>query len=153
MLRFVAVGNRFMKDDGIAIAVAEALKEKLEEMGLEVIICETDCQRCFYLLDRDDFVMILDALNIGKEPGSVHVLRLQEVLAQSVQISAQHDMNIIDLMRLHNRAYKGYIIGIEVADVEFGNELSPLLSEKFSVICSDIENLIIKILVEEPKNA
>ncbi|MEQ8199655.1 MAG: hydrogenase maturation protease, partial [Clostridiaceae bacterium] len=71
MMKLVAVGNRYMKDDGIAIEVAEILEDRLTDLNLEIIIGETDSQNCFYLLNKDDFVFILDALCIGTEPGSI----------------------------------------------------------------------------------
>jgi len=50
-----------MQDDGIAIAVTESLGNELRNLGLEVIIGETDFQYIFHLLKEDEFVIVLDA--------------------------------------------------------------------------------------------
>lgn len=149
MMKLVAVGNRFMKDDGIAIAVAESLENRLSHLGLRILIGETDCQSSYYLLNRDDFVFILDALYMGAEPGSVHVLNLEEVMSQPSDSFMQHDMSMIELMKLYGDHLRGYMIGIEVAEIGFGDELSPVLRDKLPQICLEIENSIKKIILEE----
>ena len=60
MIKVIAIGNRIMIDDGIAIAVLENVRNKLESMGIEIIIGETDFQFCFHQLKEHDFVIILD---------------------------------------------------------------------------------------------
>ena len=153
MMKFVAVGNRFMKDDGIGIIVTEELRDRLTDLKLDIIIGETDCQSSFYLLNEDDFVIILDAFCIGSEPGSVHILSIHDALLQSSGSFMQHDMSMIELMKLHNCKFKGYIIGIEAADIGFGDELSLVLKEKFTQICSKIESTIKTILSEVSDHA
>lgn len=149
MIKLIAVGNRFMKDDGIAIAVVERLKNKLNSFNLDIIIVETDCQSGFYLLDENDFVIILDALCTGAEPGSISVFRLEDVMAQVSDFSMQHDMGIIELMKLHNRNYKGCLIGIESDDIDFGDKLSFALHEKLPQICSEVERTLVNIVLKE----
>lgn len=135
MIKTIAIGNRLMKDDGIAIAVLESIRSKLEPMGIEVIIGETDFQFCYHLLQDDDFIVLLDAAYSGERPGSVHLSTLQEVLASYGKTSAQHDMSVFDLMRLYAKPFKGYLIHIEAAEVELGWEISETLKKKFHRIC------------------
>jgi len=149
MMKLVAVGNRFMKDDGIAIKAAELLENRLVPLGLNIIIGETDCQSCFYLLNRDDFVFILDALYMGEEPGSVHIFSLEEAVSMSMDPFMQHDMSMIELIKLYGNHFRGYMIGIEIGEIGFGDELSPVLEVKLPEICMEIENMIKKIILEE----
>lgn len=149
MVKVVAIGNRLMKDDGVAIEVAEILADRLSNMNIEIIISETDCQSCFYLLNQQDFVFILDAFYRGMEPGSIHIFKLEEVISQPSGSFMQHDMSIIELMKLYGSNFKGYIIGIEIAEVGFGDKISPVLKEKFKQICSDVEKIIKEIILEE----
>ncbi|WP_304509491.1 hydrogenase maturation protease [Anaerotignum sp.] len=153
MIKLIAIGNRFMKDDGIAIKVAENLVDKLKGLNIEVIIGETDCQNCFYLLKQDDYVLIIDAIYTGSEPGSIHPLKLEEAVAQSSGASMQHDMSIIELMKLYKSKFKGYLIGVEIAELGFGDKLSPVLNEKYQQICLDVERTINKIILEETNYA
>lgn len=147
MIKLVSIGNQFMKDDGIAIKVIEELREKLIDINLDIIIAETDYQNCFYLLNESDFVIILDAMYTGTEPGSVCVIDFKDAIAQPFDFFMQHDMSIIELMKLYNCKFKCYIIGIEIVDVGFDDNLSPILKEKFPQICFKVESLIKKIIL------
>lgn len=137
-----------MMDDGIAIAVLENLRSNLESMGIEVIIGETDFQFCFYLLKEEDFVIILDATYSGAILGSVHLFKLQEAITEYKETNSQHDISVFDLMGLYLKPLKGYLIGIEIAETEFGCELSEALRAKFKGICVEVERIICEIIKE-----
>jgi hydrogenase maturation protease len=146
-MKLIAFGNIFMKDDGIAIAVTEFLKDKLESSGIEIIFGETDYQYCFNSLNDDDFIVILDALYMEEDPGSIHIFNLNDLKPD--KIDTEYDMSIFDFMKLYSRSFNGYLIGIETAEVDYGNELSPVLSKKFYDICLNIENIVRNISTEE----
>lgn len=153
MIKLVAIGNQLMKDDGIAIKVTKMLEDSLRNLNIEIIIGETDPYSCYYLLNQEDFVLILDALYKGTEPGSIHLFKFEEIIAQSFNTFMQHDMSIIELMKLYGSKFQGYLIGIEVAEVGYGDELSSILKEKFQQICLDTERTISKIIREDIDNA
>ena len=148
MIKLVAIGNRFMKDDGIAIQVVERLEQSLKNLNIEVIIGETDCHSSFYLINPQDFVFILDAFYEGAEPGSLHLWTLEEAMANSSGSPMQHDMSMIDLMRLYNCKWNGWFIGIEIAELGFGEGLSPVLQEKIQDICLEVKQNIEKLILE-----
>lgn len=149
MIKLVAIGNRFMRDDGVAIKVAEAMEHKLKKYNIEIILGETDCQSCFYAVENEDFVLILDAFYQGLEAGTIHLFPLEEILSQPSGSSMQHDMSLIELMKLHKTNMKGYLIGIEIAELGFSETLSPILQEKFQQLCLEVENIIQKVIGEE----
>ncbi|ADL04757.1 hydrogenase maturation protease [Lacrimispora saccharolytica] len=153
MVKLVAIGNRFMKDDAIAIKAAEMLEDRLTQQDVHVIIGETDFQHCFYLLDEDDFILILDALSPREEPGKVHLFSLKDVISQPSLFSMQHDMSMVELMKLYGVQFQGYLIGIEISEIGIGYELSAVLNHKLPQICREIENVIQKILWEETIHA
>lgn len=148
MIKAMGIGNRIMMDDGIAIAVMESIRNKLESMGIEVIIGETDFQLCFHLLKEDDFVIILDAVYSGAEAGNIHIYKLQDAITAYGETNFQHDISIFDLMRLYSKPLRGYLIGIEIAEAEFGYELSEALKGKLDGICFEIERIIYEIVKE-----
>lgn len=148
MAKVLGIGNRLMMDDGIAIAVLEDMRDRLMAMGLEVIIGETDPQFCFHQLELDDFVIVVDAIYSEREAGSVYACKLEKVITAYEETFFQHDRSIFDLMRLYSKFVRGYLIGIEVAEVGVGFGLSEALLELFHSICSDIECLISEIVKE-----
>ncbi len=135
-----------MMDDGIAIVVLEVLKNKLEPMGIEVIIAETDFQFCYHQINDDDFVIIVDAAYLGIAAGSVRFCKLQEILDSYGETNFQHDINIFDLIRLYTKQLKGYFIGIEIAEAGFGCELSQAIKVKMDAICLEVEKIIYHIV-------
>lgn len=131
-----------MMDDGIAIAVLENIRDKLESTGIEVIIGETDFQHCFHQIKEDDFVIILDAAYSGSTTGSIHTYKLQEAIALYKDTYSQHDISLFDLIRLYSMPIKGCFIGIEIAEAGFGCEISEALKRKFNSICLEVERTI-----------
>ena len=151
MMKLVAIGNRCMKDDGVAVRAAELLEDELAPMGVQVIIGETDCQSCFYSLDKDDFVFLLDAVFTGKKPGSLHLFSLEEAVSQSFNPFAQHDMGLIELMKLYGSNFNGCLIGLEISEIGFGTDLSPVLKDKLPKLCEEIKDTIKKIIGEQKR--
>lgn len=148
----LAIGNLIMKDDGIGIKVAEYIKNRIEKNDIEVIIGETDFQFCVDKVKEGDFLIIIDAMYIGESAGNINVIPLDIALSNHSKLYSQHEMSLFDSIKDRFRDIKGYLIGIEVAEVDFGLDLSSVLSEKFQGICEKVENEILKI-VEGLKNA
>lgn len=142
MIKAIGIGNRIMMDDGIAIVILENLKNNLELMGIDVIIGETDFSFIFNQLKDDDFVIIVDAAYSGAVAGSIHSYNLQEAASTYGETNSQHEINFLDLMRLHSKPLKGYFIGIEIAEIGFGCDLSETLKGKFNSICLEVERII-----------
>lgn len=145
-MKLIATGNTLMKDDGIAIAVTEQLKDKLESLGLDVIIIETDCYTCFHSLKSNDFIIILDAMCTGKKPGCIHIYSLDSVLSGRTNNCMQNEMDLLKLMKLYQIYYKGFFIGIEVAELGFGMELSDFHQKNFAQTCEKVEKIIQNII-------
>lgn len=146
MIKAIGIGNRLMMDDGVAIAVLEHISEKLESMGIKVVIGETDFLFCFRQLEEEDFVIVLDAAYTGAAPGSIHICRLQEALAAYRESDSQHDMSLLEFMKLYAKSLQGCFIGIETAEVKFGYELSETIKSKFNSICLEIEMIMFEIV-------
>jgi hydrogenase maturation protease len=142
MLKLIAIGSRLMKDDGIAAAVVENIKDKLEFLGFEVIISETDFQYSFHLLKEEDVLVLVDADYTGNTPGSIHVYDLQEAACRYKRTCSQHELSIFDLVRQYSKPLNGYLIGIEIAESGFGVKLSETLLGKFDDICIEVERII-----------
>nr|WP_314460453.1 hydrogenase maturation protease [uncultured Clostridium sp.] len=147
----IAVGSRLMKDDGIGLIVAQELEKRFHDSELEITCGETDSEGCFYSLNPDDFVLILDAMKSGARPGTVKIFSLNELMDQGSDLSMQHDMSFLDLMKLYRCSVRGYLIGIEAAQIVPGFELSPALYRQLPHICRETEDIIRGILSEEAK--
>lgn len=144
MLRVVALGNRYKKDDAIAIEVAENLKNKLIEKDIDVLICNTDYEFCFESINEDDYLIILLAAHSDKNTGSLQLCKISDAVQfykKSIPANP-FNLNIFNLMNLFHLSYAGYIISVNVKDVSFGSGLSKELENDFIQICRKIELLI-----------
>jgi hydrogenase maturation protease len=139
----IGIGSLIMKDDGIGTRIAETLKSQLQEQDIYVLIGETDFRYCFDEIQSDDFLVILDAVMPGNEPGSITITPLCDALNDRAKLHAQHDFSLFDAIYLHYPDMKGAFIGIETAAIEFGFELSERLEACFDKICGNVLNVLI----------
>lgn len=140
-VKVIAIGNSLMEDDGVAIVVAEKIREELINNNIEVIIGETDFEYCISSIEEGDFLFIIDAVDYGENPGEVTVFTLESYKYEKKSYT-QHSYSVIDLINLYYKYVKGYIIGIEVSSVTFKLGLSKELESKIQLISKKVlENI------------
>ena len=145
MIKLVALGNRLMGDDAVALKVAEYLSDRLEKQGIPVILGETDFDYCFSLLGKEDTVIIMDAISLGMDPGSVVFEHLEKIPDRYSRTSSQHEISLFDLLMLYKKTRNIFLIGIEVYQIDFGLEMSVEIKEKFCEICHRVDEILQKI--------
>lgn len=148
----IGIGSLVMRDDGIGARVVEAMESSLRENDIASFVGETDFQCCFDEIKPDDFLIIIDAMAQGKEPGSIDVLLLSDALKNRGKLRTQHEFSLFDLIELHDPKMQGYFIGIEVAEIDFGFELSKPLQKSFGRICTTVLDTVLK-MKEEAEHA
>ncbi|MCY6356240.1 hydrogenase maturation protease [Clostridium sp. ZS2-4] len=142
--KLIAIGNRIMSDDGIGVLIAEKLKAELENTGIQVIIGETDVDYCLSLIEDGDLLFILDATLYGIKPGAVSIVELDKTGDFFEKGYSQHQLSLIKLLNSYAlKKVSGFVIGIEVSNIEFGIELSEILKENFEKIKNQVYNLTI----------
>jgi hydrogenase maturation protease len=126
----VGIGNNLLTDDGAGI---HALNRFAGEHADEDVDCIDGGTVGLALLDRlsaHDGIIALDAMILGKDPGTVTVLQGEDMDTHlRNQRGSVHEVGLSDLMdalRLRgelpdNRA----LIGIEPADMNWGTEPTP----------------------------
>ncbi len=123
----VGIGNSLLTDDGAGIHTLERFAAGNDD---DTIDCIDGGTVGLALLDRLaglDGLVALDAMKLGKEPGTVTVLQNEDMDAHlRRQKGSVHEVGLSDLMdalRLrgelpHHRA----LVGIEPADMNWGTE-------------------------------
>lgn len=143
-LKVIAVGNRMMGDDGIALCVAEQLLDSLIELGIEVIVGETDVDYCISRIRDRDELIIIDGSCSGEALGSVSSMSLLEAVEHSNVNSWQHDRDLIKELKIRQLKVSGLLLCIEVSDIDFRYCLSTKLQQGLPEICREIYDIIIK---------
>lgn len=146
--KVIAIGNRIMGDDGIGIAIAEYLKEFMVRSGFEVIIGETDIEYCLSLIESGDFIIILDAVYSGLEPGTVNIMSIKEAVERSKRRCSQHEPNLLLWLDIYGIEVKGAVIGIEAETIELNWGLSDTLEKIFPLVCESVIDKIKYVLKE-----
>lgn len=141
--KVIAIGNPIMSDEGIAIKVAENLKQSFKKNNIEVIIGETDVDYCIDNIKKDDFLFIVDATYYGIVPGSLTLIPLDKSIPYLTDSYSQHELSLINVLKKNGNMPSGYIIGIEVDEIKFDENLSISLTKKFDKICSKVQHIII----------
>lgn len=131
-----------MGDDGIGITIAEYLKELLAKSGFEVIVGETDVEYCLSFIKQGDFIIILDAVYSGLEPGTVNVMSIKEAVERSRRCCSQHEANLLLWIDIYGIEVKGAVIGIEVDRIELSWGLSNTLEKIFPLVCENVMDKI-----------
>lgn len=144
-LLVIGIGSLIMKDDGVGVRVAEAIRNDLKEDNIVSIVGETDFQCCLNQILPDDFLIIIDAMAQGRGAGTIEVIPLEDALKNREKLQTQHEFSLLDLIELHYPKMQGYFIGIEAAEVSYGFELSDALCACFDQICSEVSRCILRI--------
>lgn len=141
--KLIAIGNRLMGDDGIAIHVAEKLHKSFEKKDIEVIIGETDFQYCLDKIEEGDYLIILDSTLFGTKVGTVTSSSLKDIYKLNVnqRLFSQHEYSLIRALEAYTFV-DGMFIGIEGWNFDFALTLSRELEEQFEDICRKVEELI-----------
>jgi hydrogenase maturation protease len=97
----LGVGNSLLGDDGVGIRLVADLARQPDRWGDRVEFVDGGTQGLALLshVAGRTAVLVLDAVELGAEPGTVHVLRGREVLELGSRSSNAHEGNAGELLR------------------------------------------------------
>ncbi len=125
----VGVGNSLMRDEGIGVHVARALADETLPEGVEVIDAGTDPDVAFDL-DRFDRLIVVDATEGGRAPGTVYRFSDDVGLDVGEKRQACHDVGFLQTLRRISRSTpEVVIIGVEPEAIDWGLDLSPVVQQ------------------------
>jgi len=130
----IGLGNPLMGDDGIGWHVAERLAtDPRLPSGVEAIQGGTDLLRCAARIEGRRRAILIDAVRDDAEPGTVSVIG--EGQAQERQDHAHHlsAAQAMGLLRM-TMPVSFTLLGVSVAEVRMGGELSPELAARMPAI-------------------
>ena len=127
----LGLGNLLLSDDAAGLHLEAALAaERGPSDQVEFVDGGTQGLALLHYLARRRAVLVLDAVGLGAEPGSVHVLRGPAIDALRVQRSTTaHEGNALELLAtarlLGDDAGEVVVVGVEPARIATGIGLSP----------------------------
>ena len=127
----LAIGNPLMADDGAGQEILSALQSAAPEWGSNVEFLDGGTQGLALLgmFEERKGVVFLDAVRLGFQPGSVHVLSRAELLRMGSRSTSAHEGSAPDILRalelLNETPSEVTLVGIEPERIETGIGLTP----------------------------
>ena len=152
----LGAGNELMKDDGVGVHLVRALAQENLPPAVEIIEGGTllDCLTDGAPISK---LVVVDAVSGGGEPGAIYRLTLEQVEAQTEDVSSVHQLGLIDSLKLSEIAgtkpKETVIVGIEPKEITWGLELSPEVRERLPEVIRLVLNEIHCGLVPDGKKA
>ncbi|KAA9031169.1 hydrogenase maturation protease [Niallia endozanthoxylica] len=144
----LGIGNILMMDDGIGIYLIEQLSQMNRTPHVSFLIGESDIDYCMDQIMNATFVIIVDAVFSGNEPGEFTVYPLANLHEyQTLDISV-HNFHLFQLLYQQKESIKGYLIGVEPYEIMFHIGLSKILGEKWNRILQDVSQTIDRLIAK-----
>lgn len=141
----VGIGNILMGDDGIGVAVIEALRQEELPAGVELYDAGTALSDMLSVIGSADRVIFVDSCRADGEPGSVYrsVCRPDDWASEPLGDSL-HDIGVAHAVQMHRlaggRLGEIVVIGIEPKEVALREGLSPALQSRLPDIVQAVRN-------------
>lgn len=133
----LGMGNELLKDEGIGVHIARALRETPFPSNVVVVDGGTlpDVPLSFEGVDK---LIVVDAVRAGEEPGAVYHFRPEDIEPDSKALTSLHQISLLENLwlmgRFSQKPREVIIIGVEPEDMSLGLELSARLQERFPQI-------------------
>jgi len=139
----LGIGNTVMSDDGVGVKVVQRLKSEYRFPDhVEIVDGGTLGLDLLPMLEQIDNLIVVDAVETGKEPGFCIRLTGEELpIALETKVSP-HQMGLKDLLAVA-RLIGHYprtmvLIGVQPGSIEMDTELTPEIEAKVDVLIGNV---------------
>ncbi len=139
----IGLGNILLRDEGVGVRAVEALRQRFEfSDDLTLLDGGTLGLDLLPFVEGRERVLFIDALDSGKDPGTILVLQDDQIPAHLAPSLSFHQVGLSDL--LFALKFKGgmpakaILVGIQPAVIETGLSLSSKLEGKMETLLSII---------------
>lgn len=134
-INIIGIGNTLYSDEGVGVHILPLLEEALSEFPhVEIIEGATDGMILLEPVEDADYLIIIDAINAGKQDGEIITIRNDEIpqyFGIKMSIHQVGFQEVLFAARLRDRLPKEMVmVGIQPASLELGVELSDIAKEK-----------------------
>ena len=145
-LKVIAIGNDLYGDDGVGNAVLNVLEQIPEMKDVELIDGATDALGLIDHFSGADHVVIVDAAQMGENPGTVKIFSKEEVeLKIEMDNLSVHGISLAETFNIAQMVdslpEKITIIGIEPKNIGISQKLSDVVTQSIPEVVSNIINL------------
>ncbi len=125
----MGVGNILLSDEGVGVHIIEAMEGRKLPDNVELFDGGTASVDLLNSLANRDKVIIIDAVKVGNEPGTLYRFTPDDITVQRQDLTSLHQVGLLETLTMAR--YLGcaprqvIIFGVEPMKVSWGLELSP----------------------------
>lgn len=125
----VGVGNPLGADDSVGIEAIRLLRS-LKELGCNFLEFMQPALDLIELCDWQNWILFIDAVSSGVEPGTIHLIPLPSVEIEPRNLTAlsSHGFGLVEAMRLRRALQRSVppcmLLGIEIENAKPGESRS-----------------------------
>ena len=137
----IGLGDFIFRDDGVGVHAVRRFRQLKPSPCLAVEV-GTSILDTIRMLESADRVLAFDTIQLGGPPGSVYVLRVQDIMRKD-KYNMLRDMRLIGILQTILRPpSEVVIIGAEPQTTDWGTELSPALDFAATIMVSTARKVI-----------
>lgn len=142
----IGLGNILRRDDGIGIIILESLLKFYPRPDIDYLDFGIASFDLIHRLQEYDKALLIDGIDAGLESGQLKIFKLQDIeyIITGPAIST-HEINlkgIFELCKKLELKTEISIVGVQVKDTSFGEELTKALETKLKSIVAEIKFFI-----------
>ncbi|KFZ42913.1 HyaD/HybD family hydrogenase maturation endopeptidase [Anoxybacillus flavithermus] len=145
----LGIGNLLYSDEGVGIHILPLLEKQLAKYdNVEVIEGSTDGMRLLGTIEETEYLAIVDAVNAGKEAGTMITLVDDEIPAYFGIKMSIHQLGfqeVLSAAKLRQTCPKQMVLfGIQPASLSLGLELSPIVQAQLPRVVEQVVHQVEK---------
>lgn len=138
----LGVGNILMGDDGVGVRVLERLRELSLPVTVEPVDGGTAGADLVDILADRRKAIVIDAVDVGAEPGSIHRYEVDAWIEHAQQVISLHQVGLgqaLSMVRLIGAAPREWVVfGVQIQTVEPSLELSEPVAKSVDLLVRDV---------------
>jgi hydrogenase maturation protease len=141
----LGVGNLLMGDEGVGIHAVRELMERTLPPHVDVIDGGTAGLDLLHIMEGYERVLIIDAVDVGEEPGAILRFGPQDVTSQDADLSMSlHQTEVLRVLEF--ATYVGQtlppvvIYGVQPETMEWSLELSPRVQARLDSLVGAVHD-------------
>lgn len=146
-ITILGIGNSIFSDEGVGVHVLPLLEEMFrDDAGVEIIEGSTDGMKLLGPVEDTDHLIVIDAINAGKQGGTIISLEGDEIPAYFGIKMSIHQLGFQEVLfaaKLRERYPKNIVmLGMQPSCLELGVQLSAVNQSKLTDLAEAIRHQV-----------
>ncbi|MEQ6376045.1 HyaD/HybD family hydrogenase maturation endopeptidase [Bacillaceae bacterium S4-13-56] len=134
-ITILGIGNTLYSDEGVGVHLLPLLEKELNSSErIHFVYGDTDSLRLLEDIESTDYLIILDAINGGKKPGTIYFMEGDEIpkyIGVKMSIHQIGFQEVLSVAKIRERLPQNMVmIGIQPASLELGVDVSDTIKKK-----------------------